>query len=371
MAVIQKIGQNTFNKTGFMLVSKITNVPVRRNKKLNFCDCVVFENTEGKKIKIYSQKNRSGRLIKRKILDEISGLKKLSFYKWFEPLKITPKNKYMLKYNPNAFTNSGLRRRDVWLGLDAQDDSTAILKTKYTVIDINNPTKVVTKTVSQGSGRSARFDENEISEIRNGSVTKKLSAVSVSRSGELNETIYEEGFNISENKLKKITSFPYFYAMLKHPLDFVQAAKTRALYNQGVDVNVPLIVISDPKAKYSALFDKNSRKILYVKEDLMNSTPAQIAPVLEHEARHEWQIQLVQKLEKGELVDKKEIEQAKEFKYNLENYITERFGMDIYEHQPVEADANAVSDKVYDSMFNAIKYIGKIFDKARLSTFGL
>ena len=43
----------------------------------------------------------------------------------------------------------------------------------------------------------------------------------------------------------------------------------------------------------------------------------------------------------------------------------------MYETQPVEADANAVSDKVFDSMFNDIKYIGKIFDKARLSTFGL
>ena len=54
MAVIQKIGQNTFNKTWFNLVSKITDVPVRQNKRLNFCDCVVLENTEGRKIKIYS-----------------------------------------------------------------------------------------------------------------------------------------------------------------------------------------------------------------------------------------------------------------------------------------------------------------------------
>ena len=60
MAVIQKIGQNTFNKTGFKLVSKITDVPVMQNKRLNFCDCVVLENTEGRKIKIYSQKNFRG-----------------------------------------------------------------------------------------------------------------------------------------------------------------------------------------------------------------------------------------------------------------------------------------------------------------------
>lgn len=357
-----------FNKSGYRVAQKITG-QVTKNMPEGAVNLktVVLEHQSGKTRTIYSFLNNEGKAVKTIKFDSDSPIITTTTFDWFKPQERTKMTAmFREKVDPYAFENFGVRKnKKIW-----DKTNNHIIKNSDTVADINANSQTVTRSyASRVTETDGSFtDEAQLTEIVNGKKTKDLYQRSNCRTGTLSQTLETEGTGLSQEQIETATSNPYFYAMFKNPLDMTYAARTRAFANQGISPATKFRFASRQQlggahAQYNSTTDVISATGKRVcKSSLIND--------LNHEARHKWQKELVDKLEQGLLTDTEEIKLAKAFKENFKTYITSAQNPEAYEKQILEADAFAAGEQASDLYEKFVGYLVSLFPKASNKTLG-
>lgn len=369
------IGQisKQFNKSGYRLVSKDIGLKL---PKLSFIpesatsyDKIVIEHESGIKKVIHSFKNDKGKIVYRQKTNSNSPIYEESTYEWFKPQLRTVKTKFREGKDPNAFTNHGLIENTFYI----DKSQNKIIKDKYTVIDINPQTKTVTRTQATHSyapnnNFGQTVDTSEITEISNGIKTKGIYQAFLNREHSLPNNITTRSFGLTNSEINQICNMPYFNAMLKTPKNFIFAAKPRVLFNQNVEMNLPVIISSQKQG--GAAYLPQTGRIMFSQKSINKGIKSSLISTFEHEARHRWQHKLIKALEKGLLTNKEDIKMAKAFKENFNNYIRETEDFVKYEQQLLEVDAYKVTNNVLENYSKNINELSNIFTKASRKTLG-
>lgn len=372
MVINATTAASLFNKAGYRLVSKVTGqvLPKMPEGAVNKTTCII-EHISGKKQAIHSYLNAEGKAVRVIRVSSDSNISTMTDYTWIKPKTRTPDTAmYREKVDPYAFENYGVRRNTLHYNRKTMD----ILENSDTVVDINAPSRTVTKsfasrTTPTGNAADGFTDHAQLTQIVNGKKTKEIYQRSTGTPDTVNTVTETKGFGVTQQELEQATSNPYFYAMFKNSIQMAKAAKTRAFANQGIPQDTPLI-ITPLKGIGGGYSSKH-------KEICLNATSIQqgwyrsrIACALEHEARHKWQYMLIDKLDKGLLTNPAEIKMAKEFKHNSNDYIDISTGLEAYEAQPLEADAYKTTDIVGERYSKAVDYLQKLFPRAARRTLG-
>ena len=190
---------------------------------------------------------------------------------------------------------------------------------------------------------------SEITEKSSGKIQKQLKRTTEYAKDEtsiLSDNVEKTGLTSEENIKAEdiINSDKYFHGRFMDMKSFIQNFRKTILKNQNVSADIPMdIVWMSRRAKANAQYIDEIKKIL-ISDSSKEFTERDISKMistLNHEARHAWQYELVEKLNKGQLKNPEEIKLAKIFKQNIENYISPQKAKtyEEYASQPIEADA--------------------------------
>lgn len=361
-----------FNKAGYRLASKVTGQVVKNMPEgaVSMSKCVV-EHVSGKSKTIYSFLNADGKAVQIQTLPNYSNKAKITNYNWIEPKTRTLDTAmWREKVDPYAFENHGVSYNTKIIDRRFRN----VYSSSDTTVDINIPSRTVTKSfasrITPTSIEADGFtDTARLTQIVNGKKTKEICQKSTGKANELNSITETTGFGVTEQELEQATSNPYFYAMFKNPVEMAKSAKTRAFANQGIPQDTPLSItkLKGYGGEYSPTINEIRINLNSLRQGWHRSM---VASTLEHEARHKWQHQLVQKLDKGLLSEPQEIAMAKEFKNNFENYIDKSKGYKAYETQPLEADAYRTTDIVAENYSKSVDYLQTLFPRSARRTLG-
>lgn len=245
-------------------------------------------------------------------------------------------------------------------------------------VDIVQNTKDV--TISHNSithGNNGSNVVSSLAEKSNGKIHKQLKRTTgyTKDDAVITDTVEKSGLCPSEEvAAEEVLKDKYFHGRFMDMPTFIKTFRKTFLKNQNANPDMPMTPVWLPRRKESAVYvDKQKR--IYISDMSKEYTERNISQMisnLNHEARHAWQYELVEKLEKGQLTDPADIKLAQEFKKNIENYIqpSKAKAYDEYASQPIEADAFRAgnsSNKKYNQATEALRFI---FRKALPKTLG-
>ncbi|MGN0031733.1 MAG: hypothetical protein ACI37Q_07250 [Candidatus Gastranaerophilaceae bacterium] len=371
-----------FNKNGFRLLCKesgalekllaknshLKGIP----QKATIYDYVCIESKDGIQQKILSFKDSNGKLIQRRRFNVHGEQYSISDYIWQKPVQIDDLEllAFKRKTDKNVLENFGLI-----VDTNTSGNGKYFDKISREVVDINPSSRTVTRTVDHRTKditpvgvESAYTDEITLSEIVKGKKTKEIYQKSHSLRNEENRIVETRSIGLTDEEIKDLTDDEYFFAKFKPVNEAIKAAAPHAICKRAGKI---LPVKIDPNAKFSSYSPASERVTIKTRPTM---TKSGIFEALEHEGRHHWQKELTKKLEAGKLTDPQEIKMAEEFRKNRQNYISLDQSdikiIEMYERQPLEADAYNISNEVITSRRKILDKIKSIFTKARNTTLG-
>ena len=184
----------------------------------------------------------------------------------------------------------------------------------------------------------------------------------------LEDNITHSGIELKGNFIfENLKKDKYFHGRFMDMKSFITSFRKTFLKNQNVESDMPVEVRWTPFSKASAIYNEKEKRIIVSdgSKEFIERNISQMINNLNHESRHAWQYEMVEKLDKGLLTDSKDIELAKKFKENFEHYISVgRNGtFEEYKTQPIEADAYNVGDKCNIQYNKVSDYLTSLFKK--------
>lgn len=221
---------------------------------------------------------------------------------------------------------------------------------------------------------------SEITEKSSGKINKQLKRTTEYAKDEttiLSDKIENQGLTEKDiNNAKKYLNLDeYFHGRFMDMKSFIQKFRKTILKNQKVSSDLPMEPVWLPKrARARAIYLDEKKKIIIsdLSKEFRERDFSQMIANLNHEARHAWQYELVEKLNKGQLTNPEEIKLAEKFKKNIENYISPQNAKtyEEYASQPIEADAFNAGDYSNINYDISSLYLSDIFKKASKGTLG-
>lgn len=370
---IAHAGMKVFNKAGYRLLRKITGQTVKNMPpEAVTMNTAIIEHVSGKQKYVFTFLNSNGKALKVVHSTSDSPLVKETVYSWVQPQQRTKMTAmYREKIDPCAFENYGVRKNTkIW-----DKNTKNITETKDTVIDINKNSNTV--TISEASRRESEdltgvlyTDEASLYQIVNGKKVKGLYQKSHCRPNEVSTIEVNSGCGLTEGEIQQALEYPYFYAMFKNPQRMAYAARTRAFADQKIDTATNFAFV--PKERLNgahAVYNMNTDTIYLSGQRMSKSS---LLNDLNHEARHKWQFGQIKKLENSELTTTEEIQQARIFRENMQNYKSHSkcANEGEYSSQPVEFDAYAIGDAAAERHYVQVDFLQKLFPKAARKTLG-
>lgn len=257
----------------------------------------------------------------------------------------------------------------------------------------NNQPEITTRTVDiVPNSKDVTIAESLITQGEHGS--NITSAITEKSSGKINKQLKRtteyskdeqiladnvENIGLTEQEIKNTQKYfnldEYFHGRFMDMKSFIQKFRKTILKNQKVSSDLPMeptwmLRLTNSSAMY--LDDKKKIIISDSSKEFLERNISQMIANLNHEARHAWQYELVEKLNKGQLTNPEEIKLAETFKKNIENYISPQKAKTYEEYttQPIEADAfNAGNSSNINYDISSL-YLSDIFKKASRRTLG-
>lgn len=337
-----------FNKGGYRLASKtvgevVANMPKGAVSKTT----VIAEHISGDTIKVESYIDKFGKAVKLNKVNNNTGDCATTFLDW--------QRSYM--HNGSLYDVTLKTRTS-----GTKDGSFHILRNiSYSpvekITDILESSSKLSGSKTNGSKelytRIFQCDNGKVKEISK--LTKKVTTPTSTKT-----VVEKSGQGIPENEVEEISSYPYFDSMFLDKKDMLRFSVDTACQRQGVsamNLSFPEIAESDRRVGWCNYW-KNE---LAVTSNGMKGSKGYLFDTLEHEARHKWQHDLVEKMKRGELTNPQDIELAKKFEKEFANYIDSNKDIDGYYKQLVEVDARNAGAKAENSYKNVQRLLDRHF----------
>jgi len=245
-------------------------------------------------------------------------------------------------------------------------------------VDIVQNTKDV--TISHNSithGDNGSTVASSLAEKSNGKTYKQLKRTTGYSKDDavITDTVEKSGLCPTEEvAADEVLKDKYFHGRFMDMPTFIKTFRKTFLKNQNANSDIPMTPAWLPMRKGSAVYVDKQKRILIsdMSKEYTRRNISQMISNLNHEARHVWQYELVEKLEKGQLTDPADIKLAQEFKKNIENYIQPAKAKTYAEYasQPIEADAFRAGNSSNIEYNKATEDLSFIFRKALPKIFG-
>lgn len=353
MGVNVKSVVNLFNKAGYRLASKtagsvVANMPAGAVSKTT----VVIEHVSGKVKTVEQYLDKYGKAVKINESCKETGECFSSVYNWHRSPKTAT----------NAFDSVTLEAR-----FSGMKNGSSILGCCNVDVDSSQKYFQIVESVSKKSGTETngvrevltRLVDSERSIYRE--VSKRTTnIVNGSSSRNLVET---SGKGIPASEVDKITSYPYFETMFFDKKELCRRSVDIACQRQGV---------SPMKLEFQTVAEADRRggwcsyhtNTMAVTNNGLKGDKKYLFNLLEHEARHKWQHDLVEKMKRGELTHPQEIELAQKFEKEFAKYISIEEDFDGYYKQLVEVDAREAGSKAASAYKEVKQLIDRRFQDA-------
>lgn len=365
---VLKIGANAYNKAGYRL-GQIVELSVPKYASdigVTSIKKATIQHVSGEEKIVERWLDKNGKAIKTIHTSTANPNEKVvTTYNWSNPISYeegNPYHEYLKKDNPYTFENitGKIKRRIMVKPQDRLlfEDK----KVSYTNLDINKEHRTVTKSIGTIEDK---YNTSEIYSINNGKKVKGLTLKAEKQEDGLYKTIHNDYFGISKEDAQKVFSDKYFHARFLPTLEMAKRCVAQAAKNQGVSF-IPKIVHS-PYDRVCALYKEKAIGLT----NSMGDWHCGVIGTLEHESKHHKQHELVEKYLKGELIDSKEIELAKKYKYNFDNYLSPYVvGEDKYRTQLVEKEAFEQGSKARNLYFEVTDKLRELFNFSTFHSVG-
>lgn len=254
------------------------------------------------------------------------------------------------------------------------------LKETFTrTVDIVPATKNVTIAENRITPKQNRATElsSSIREQNNGKTVKYLKRITEYKDDNSIASDILTTKGISSYEAKQLADDIYFHGRFMAIKDFIKTFRKTFLKKQNVCSDIPMEPCWIPGSGASAMYVASMKKIFIsdMSNEFRNNDIALMIEHLNHESRHAWQYELVEKLNAGKLQKTEEIALAKKFKQNIENYFQMQRGKsredyEKYASQPIEADAFSAGEASLKEYLPFSDLWGIIFKKASPKTYG-
>ena len=364
MSILQVLKQGTkiYHKAGYRLASVVSmSIPEQASKMgVETVRRATIQHISGKEKLVEIWLGKDGKAIKTiHATGENFNERIITDYKWSNP-KVFKKgdwyDNYLKEDNPHVFENitGKIKRRVIVKSKDGKKFKE--IKRTYTNLDINKKHQTITKSIGT---IEEKFNTSEIYSIQDGKKTKWLKLKAEKQQDGTYRTISTDYFGVTKEDAQYIFSDEYFHSRFLPTYTMSQCCVAQAAKNQKLSYT-PKFVKSGEADRNCANWDKT----IGLSNSIINDTDihANVVDMLNHESKHLKQYEYIEKLINGELTNPKEIEIAKQYKDNFENYINIDTDVDKYRAQLVEREAYMVGSKVRRAYFDVTNKLKDLFD---------
>ncbi len=364
MPVIQvlKTGTTSFNKAGYRLKS-VRSLSV--SQKAADAGAVLvkraaIEHKNGEEILVERWIGKDGKAIKTiHFSSQNPDERIITDYKWSSPLVYDaqdPFHQYLKQDSPLVFGNYIGEIKRCFMKKLPNSPVFKTQKVAYTNLDINKECKTVTKSV--GAVDKELNATSEIYSIQNGKKVRGITLKAQRQENGSYNTVDRNYFGIQKEDAEMILGDDYFYTRFLPPTLFAKCGVGTAAKNQGVSYT-PKVVLSEYKDYGYASND--DKEIALFRDMVKDKYKFPVVDALEHESAHLHQREMVEKYIKGELTDESQINQAKIYKENYDNYISPFKDLVKYRSQPVEEEAYNMGFQARHRYYDVTDKIKQIF----------
>lgn len=336
-----------FNKGGYRLASKtvgevVANMPKGAVSKTT----VIVEHVSGETIKVESYLDKFGKAVKVNKNNLETGDCVNTFLEWERGyLGNGDLADIYLKTRTSGVKDGGT------LSIFRNIETCPVDRITTIVESISKNQKSSGNSINELFTRAFIRNKGKVKEVSK--LTKKTTTPTSSKT-----VVEKSGRGIPENDVEQITSYPYFDSVFFDKKDMVRRSVDVACQRQGVSptkLSFPTVAETN---KSGGWFNRGENTIAVTDKGLKGNKPY-LFDTLEHEARHKWQHDLVDKLRRGELTHPQDIELAQKFEKEFANYINSNKDFDAYYKQLVEVDAREAGRNAQE----AYKKVSKLMDR--------
>ena len=359
MSILQvlKLGAKAYNRAGYKL-GQIVELSVPKYASdigVTSIKKATIQHISGEEKIVERWLDKNGKAIKTIHTSTANPNEKVvTDYEIYEPI-IYNKNLTNMKIcDPFAFENIIVKIKRAVMEKVKDESLFFNKKITHTILDINKEHKTLTKGIATVDDK---FITSEIYSIQNGKKIKGITKKTQEQQDGTCKTVSTNYFGITSKDIdlpsyygnididKILTNDEYFYLRFFPESEILKKCLSNAAKRQQVD-RIPTLVLDESFFRVpNNSFLRKDKTISYPK-NLEDYDKSSIIGSIEHEMKHIKQHELIEKYIKCELTNPEEIELAKKYKDNFENYINP-FGNPLkYHEQIVEDEAYTIGNKI-------------------------